>query len=101
MKICTEIAEFKLIDRINSETFLELVDHLEEMFHSKQEGFINTELLIGKNAGEYTMIQHWESKELAHKASRNMMQSDVTLAFRNALDPKHVKLHYYEQIGTW
>jgi len=98
---CTEIAEFTIIPSVNEDEFVEIVSQLEESFHSKQKGFIDTELLKANNNSDWIMIQHWESVEDAKNSSRLMMQVPVTEAFRCSLDPKSVKLRYLNQIKTW
>ena len=100
-KYCVEIVDFKLSEAMAQEDFLEIVDALETNFHSQQEGFISTDLLDGTDGQTYTMVQHWETLEKAQKASKAMMQSDLTLEFRGLLDPKNVKLRYLERIQKW
>ncbi|MFR8517717.1 MAG: hypothetical protein ACLVC2_07585 [Emergencia timonensis] len=44
----TEIVTMKTIEDISREEFLAIVDGLEKNFHSKQDGFVDTELLEDK-----------------------------------------------------
>ncbi len=101
MKTCVEIAEFKMQEGRDIKEFLTIIDGLEKEFHSLQEGFMKTQLLQGKEKESFIMIQHWETKELAMKASKAMMKSEKTEAFRESLDPTSVKLRYNELIDTW
>ncbi len=100
-KYCVEIAEFKLAKDMARDEFVSMVDELEVNFHSKQEGFISTDLLDGADGRTYIMVQHWETIEHAHNASKAMMQSDLTLAFRSLMSPKDVSLRYLERIQKW
>lgn len=51
----------------------------------------------------YIMIQHWWTMELAKKASANIakVSTGAALAFKELLDPKAVKLRFYDLIGNW
>lgn len=101
MNICVEIAELRLAEGVDIENFLKEVDDLEINFHSKQEGFMSTELLQGSDEKSFVMIQHWKTIELAKKASGKMAKSNETLEFKKLLDPKAVKLRFFESIGNW
>jgi hypothetical protein len=45
MCITTEIVTMKTVEGVTKDAFLRIVDRLEKDFHSKQPGFINSELL--------------------------------------------------------
>lgn len=92
--ICTEIAEFRVLSNISEEKFIEIVKQLEDNFHSKQDGFISTVLAKENEQSEWIMLQQWESVEQAREASKKMMKDTETEEFRNALDPKSVKIRY-------
>lgn len=100
-KIITEIASFNTISGIKESEFIEIVDALEKEFHMNQRGYIDSELVKGKEENQWIMIQHWETKNDALVSSRRMMQDEITEKFRNSLDPKSVKLSYLEQILKW
>ena len=98
--IVTEIVEFKLVSEISDERFINVVDSLERNFHSKQSGFIDTELSKGNN-NQWTMIQHWGSMEEVRKVVQLMMIEPSTEEFRHSIDPKSVKMLLLEQVKTW
>ncbi|SES99197.1 hypothetical protein SAMN05660297_01121 [Natronincola peptidivorans] len=99
-KIATEIVEFKFNPNLSDEECIGIVDELEVNFHSKQKGFIDTELAKGKD-GKWTMIQHWATMEDVKVVVKLMMQEPTTEAFRKAIDPTTVKMQLLEQIHTW
>lgn len=99
--VCTEIAEFQVIPGISDEEFYSIVEFIEKNFHSKQKGFIGTEIVRGNEKYQWIMIQHWESVEEAKEASKKMMKEAITEDFRKALDPRSVKLRYLNQVKVW
>jgi quinol monooxygenase YgiN len=99
--VCVEIAEFSVLPEVGDSAFIEIVAGLEEHFHARQSGFMGTELVRETEDGRWLMIQRWECRELAVDASRKLMKDDSTLAFRNAMDPKSVRIRYMHQAGRW
>ena len=97
----TEIAQFNSADGISDEEFIAIVDRLEADFHMKQNGYLDTELLKGRERNQWIMVQHWRSDEDAKNSSRNMMSSSETEEFRRSIDPKTVKLSYNRRIRSW
>ena len=63
MSIATEIVTMKTLQEVTKYSFISIVDALEKDYHSKQQGFIDTELLYNEENREWTMIQHWASME--------------------------------------
>ena len=101
MMIITEIVTWKLVGDIEKDEFISIVDRLEKDFHSQQLGFIDSELLYDKQNDTWIMIQHWDSLENMHTASKKMFNNPVTDTFVNAIDPKTVKMIMLPQIGAW
>lgn len=101
MTIITEYVTMQTLPEITDKEFKEIVDGLEKNFHSKQPGFIDTELCCNDKSGEWVMIQHWNSREQLQAASRNMFKDEQAAPFVRALDPKSVKMIILEQIKTW
>lgn len=99
--ICTEIAEFEVNPGISDENFIGIVEDLEQNFHSNQSGFIDSELVKGKEHSQWLIIQHWDSKEHAKAASQKMMRDPITANFRESLDAKSVSIRYLNTIKTW
>lgn len=100
-KIVTEIVEFKLEEYVNEDEFLKTVDFLEKNFHLKQKGFIDTELIKGKDERTYIMIQHWETMKDCKNVVRKMMQEPLTEDFRKSINSKTVKMTLSSQIKRW
>ena len=101
MDIVTEIVNLKTLDSISDEQFIEIVNELEIKFHSRQEGFINTELLKKEQVNSWIIIQHWKTITNANLASKKMFKESITEKFRNALDPQTVKINLFSQMKTW
>jgi hypothetical protein len=99
-KIITEIVSFDINDSISIETFQEIVTSLEIEFHMMQAGYIDSELVKGKE-NSWTMIMHWDSLEEVKLASKLLMKSDLSKLFRDAIIPSTVRMSYLEQIKTW
>ncbi len=99
--MCTEIAEFQALAGISDENFIGIVETLEEDFHSRQAGFIDSELVRGDESSQWIILQHWDSAEQAKEASKKMMKDPITENFRKSLDPKTVKIRYLEHIQNW
>jgi heme-degrading monooxygenase HmoA len=99
--IVTEIVEFETVGGITSQDFIKTVDTLEKNFHSRQTGFIDTELIKGKTDCQWIMIQHWASMDDAKAVVRQMMKEPMTEEFRAALDPTKVKLSLLAQVKAW
>lgn len=98
--IFTEIVEFSLAGGITEEDFRSVVDQVETGFHAKCSGFIDTEL-VRKRDGNWIMIQHWASSDEGKEAIRRMMKDPLTEDFRQAINPKSVKMELLEQVDTW
>ncbi len=99
--IITEIVDFLIVEGVTDDCFKEIVNSLENNFHSKQKGFIDTELLKGREPNRWIMIQHWDSIEDVKASSNLMMKSECTEEFRKALIPSTVKMSITEQAGVW
>lgn len=99
--LITEVASFKTLgDRPDSE-IIEIVSELEREFHGRQEGFIDSELFHDAREETWHMVQHWRSLDEARASSREMMRSDITTRFREALDPGTVTIRFYPCLGRW
>ena len=56
MNSTTEIVTMKTVDGISKDDFINIVDGLEKNFHSKQNGFIDSELLFNDKTGEWIIV---------------------------------------------
>ena len=101
MSIATEIVTMKTVEDVDSAVFQSLVNDLEINFHSKQPGFIDTELLYNDKANEWIMVQHWDSLDNMRAASKRMFDNPVTEPFVKSIDPKNVKMLVLPQLGKW
>lgn len=101
MCIVTEIVTMELEGNITKDTFISIVDGLEKDFHSKQPGFIDTELLYDEANNLWLMIQHWESKDELKAASAKMFKDSAAESFVKSLNPKSVKMTITSQVKIW
>ncbi len=99
--IVTEIVEFKVIPSITDEEVIKIVNSLEENFHSQQIGFIDTELIKGKEVSQWLMIQHWRSMDEVKEVVKMMMKAPITQEFRQTIDPTSVRMSLLKQVKTW
>ena len=99
-KVVTEIVEFEIAEHVSKDSFVDIVSSVENNFHMKQRGYIDSELVKGKD-NSWTMIMHWESIDDARQAVKLMMQETSTEEFRQVVDPKTVRMSLLEQIKTW
>lgn len=101
MSIITEIVTMKTVPGIAADEFINIVDCLERDYHSKQSGFIDTELLYNDKSNEWIMVQHWASKEQQNAASAKMFKDENAASFVKVLEPTSVKMSILPQIKTW
>lgn len=101
MSIATEIVTMKTSQEVTKDSFISIVDSLEKNYHSKQQGFIDTELLYNEENREWTMVQHWASMEELKAASDKMFQDEGAAPFVKALDAASVKMSILPQIKIW
>lgn len=101
MAITTELVTMKSVGTVTKEEFVSIVNGLEINFHSKQPGFIDTELLYDEENRVWIMIQHWETKEQLKAASKRMFKDSAAELFVTSVEPKSVKMKIITQIKTW
>lgn len=101
MNIVTEVVSFETQEGIGYNDFVKIVDMLECEFHSKQPGFVDTELLHDSKNGIWIMIQHWESMDDLKNASKKMFEESKTKPFCGALNTNTIKISTYPQIQVW
>lgn len=101
MSNVTELVRMKAKDLVAKDDFINIVNKLEIDFHTKQEGFIDTELLYDEEENVWIMIQHWESFEHVKLASRNMFKEATTESFRNSINPKSISISVFPILGKW
>lgn len=99
--IITEIVKMKTVEGLTKEAFIEIVNGLERNFHSKQKGFVDTELLYHEEENEWYMIQHWNSKDDLKEASKKIFIDKDAENFVKSLNKQSVKMYILPQIATW
>lgn len=101
MCIVTEIVTMKTVEGFAKEEFAQIVHELETNFHSKQPGYIDSELLYNDKTDEWMMIQHWDGLENLQTASGKMFNNPITERYVKSLEPKRVKMLMLPQLGVW
>lgn len=101
MSIATEIVIMKTTADVTKDAFISIIDGLEKNFHSKQPGFIDTELLYNDKADEWIIIQHWDSLDHLKASSKKMFDTPATEPFVKSLIQKSVKMIMLPQLGRW
>ena len=101
MCIVTEIVVMKTAGYIPRDEFITIVDGLENNFHSKQSGFIDTELLYNDKTDEWMIIQHWASMDELKAASKRMFQDAAAEPFVKSLNPESVNMTILPQLKQW
>ncbi len=99
-EVITEIVNFDVDKDLKSEHVVEIVHQLEEKFHMKQDGYIDSEL-IKANENSWTLIMHWSSMQELRGASKKMMTDPKTEEFRKVVIPPSVKIFISKQIKRW
>ncbi|MBP2659832.1 MAG: hypothetical protein H6Q69_2864 [Firmicutes bacterium] len=99
--IIAEIVRMRTVEGIAKDEFIGIVDGLERNFHSRQKGFIDTELLYHDEENEWYMIQHWKSKDDLKQASKKIFIDKDAEDFVKSLDKQSVKMLILPQIATW
>lgn len=99
--IITEIVRMKTVEGVTKDEFIGIVDGLERNFHSRQKGFIGTELLYHDEENEWYMIQHWNSKDELKQASKKIFIDKDAEDFVKSLKKQSVKMLLLPQIATW
>jgi len=99
-KVITEVVSFETNKDCTIEQLMTIVNRVEKEFHMLQNGYIDSELVKGKE-NRWAMVMHWESLEEVRQASKLMMKDQKTVQFRQAIIPSSVTMTYYQQTQTW
>lgn len=99
--IITEIVRMKTIEGVTKDAFIEVVDGLERDFHSRQKGFIDTELLYHEEDNEWFMVQHWNSRDDLKEAAKKIFVDQSAEQFMKSLNKHSVKMTLLTQIAAW
>ena len=100
-EIATEIVNFKTINGISDNELIKIINNLDTNFLSKTKGYIDTELIKGKEEQTWIIIIHWRTTAEGNEAIKEFSNSPLTEEYRKILDPKSVSFHFTDQIWTW
>ncbi|WP_105614705.1 hypothetical protein [Vallitalea okinawensis] len=94
-KGCIEIITFKLIDHVKDQQAFDGFKVLDE-FQKKSAGSGYYGMDIAKvGEGQWTLVIHWQSKELEKEVSSKMLKSDETKSFKMLINNKTVVKNVY------
>ena len=96
-----EITQFKLVEGVSEEAFLQDAENVQKGFLEKQAGYAGTRQLLKSQEGEWVDIVHWESLEDAQKAQEAAMGSETCMPMFHKIDLNSIKMLHLEQIKTW
>ena len=96
-----EITQFKLVDGVTEESFLQDATNVQKGFLEKQAGYAGTRQLLKGDAGEWVDIVYWESLENAQKAQEAAMGSKTCMPMFQKIDPSSIKMLHLEQVMVW
>ena len=99
--IATEILNVKTINGISDDDFIEIINNLDTKFLSNTKGYIDTELLKGKEEQSWIIIIHWRTIAEGNEAFKEFANSPLTEEYRKSIDPQSVGFHFTEQIKIW
>lgn len=97
----TEIVGFKTVDGVSADELIQIINKLDDDYLSKTKGYIDTELVKGKEEHSWIVIIHWRSMAEASEAIQDFPASDLTKDFRRIQDPKSISFHFAEQVQLW
>ncbi len=100
-EIATEIVNIKTINGISDSELIKIINNLDTNFLSKTKGYIDTELIKGKEEQTWIVIIHWRTMEEGNEALKEFANSPLTEEYRNAIDPQNMSFHFTDQIWTW
>ena len=100
-KYIVEITQFKLVDGIAEEAFLQDAENVQKGFLEKQAGYAGTRQLLKGQEGEWFDIVHWKSLEDAQKAQEAAVGSETCTPMFQKIDPSSIKMLHLEQIKNW
>lgn len=100
-KIATEIVNIKTINGISDEEFVKIINNLDTKFLCKTKGYIDTELVKGKEEQNWIVIIHWRTIAEGNEALKEFAISPLTEEYRTVIDPQSVIFHFTDQTQTW
>lgn len=100
-KLIVEITQFKLVDGVVEEAFLQDATNVQKGFLEKQAGYAGVRQLLKDQEGEWVDIVYWESLEDAQKAQEAAMGSEICMPMFHKIDPSSIKMLHLEQVKSW
>ncbi len=98
-----EWAPFTIKQDVTEQELLTRADNVQQMFLSKQDGFIRR-VLVRKNTSEYADIVYWNNKFAAEAIGESVMECDVCLAYFELMDQtieSGAGFSHYDIVKEW
>lgn len=100
-KIMTEFVNFQVLETTTEEQLLSTADALINGFMTKQDGYLDAELVKNDADNAWCFIYHFESPDKAKALGENMRKSQEFKAFIACVDPGSIAVTFYRQLRKW
>lgn len=88
-----EITEFKLVDGVSDEAFLEAHNRVHHEWVILQPGLVRRET-IKSSDGVWRDVVMWESEESLHEAVSKILSEPGNLEWMGMIAPESIKMHH-------
>lgn len=92
-----EFGTFKLKEGASESEMLKAAQVADEMFLSKEEGFLGHAVLRGKD-GLYADVAFATTQEKAEEVCGKWMENEYTMKYIEVIDPESVNLSFWKRI---
>lgn len=90
-----EVTTFQYKNTIDKNDYWEEDAKVEEIYTSKQKGFIRRESGFSEENNEVVVVVYWETNEYAEKSMQKFMKDTSVAKFANMIDPTTLKMKRY------
>ena len=92
-----EFGTFKLKDGVSESDMLKAAQLADEMFLSKEEGFLGHVILKGKD-GVYADVAFATTQQKSEEVCGKWMDNEYTMKYIEAIEPDSVNLSFWERV---
>jgi hypothetical protein len=92
-----ELMQFRLLPEASVDEFLTADHRLQTEFAYQQPGLLRRTTARG-NDGEWVVIDHWRSAELAYACSEQWEHDEIAQAFMRFVDSASVRVQRYSTV---
>ena len=98
--IITELVNFKVLETLSNEEVIERANAFNE-FQSKQDGFIDAELIKNVADNSWCFVYHYENMEKMKAIGEKLRSCGVFDEFSKIIEPETLRLNFHQQIKKW